>query len=540
MPHSPPITITSSERNMTSHQNAIADLLAQAFGTLAALIRIHARQRPLHPALVMNEQTVTYAALDQAMDRVAGALQRDGLRCGDTVAVCAGTSVAYAMLYLGCLRAGVAVAPLPPSSGADALAGMIRDSDAKLLFVDHAAASLVADVLPGLPVALIALERHGESAAFDDWLGVAGKAPADVEIRPDTPFNIIYSSGTTGVPKGIVQPCSLRWAQMQRAPGLQYGPDAVTLLSTPLYSNTTLVSFFATLALGGTVLLMEKFDARAYLELAQRHRVSHTMLVPVQYQRLMALPDFDRYDLASYRMKFCTSAPCSATLKRDVLARWPGGLVELYGMTEGGGSCQLFAHLHPDRLHTVGTPSPGSEFRIIDEQGGELPVGATGEIVGRSGSMMTGYHRQPQKTAEAEWHDSAGVRFIRTGDIGRFDQDGFLTLLDRKKDMIISGGFNLYPSDLEDVLRGHPAVAEVAVVGVPSTRWGETPVAFVVPRDGMNPDVAAVLAWANERLGKMQRLASVKVVDALPRSAIGKVLKRELRERYVGEIEQAA
>ena len=525
---------------MTNYENAVAGLLAQEFGTIPALIRIHARHRPQHPAFVMNGQTVSYAALDQAMNRVAAALQRDGLIRGDTIAVCAGTSIEYAMLYLGCLRAGVAVAPLPPSSAAEALAGMIRDSDSRLLFVDRACASLLADVLPGLPAAPMALDRNPGLAPFDAWLAAQDAEPADVEIRPDTAFNIIYSSGTTGVPKGIVQPCSLRWAQMQRAPGLQYGPDAVTLLSTPLYSNTTLVSFFATLAMGGTVLLMEKFDARAYLELAQRHRVTHTMLVPVQYQRLMAVPDFDRHDLSSYRMKFCTSAPCSAALKQDVLARWPGGLVELYGMTEGGGSCQLFAHLHPAKLHTVGMPSPGSEFRIIDDQGGELPPGAIGEIVGRSGSMMTGYHRQPEKTAEAEWHDPAGVRFIRTGDIGRFDEDGFLTLLDRKKDMIISGGFNLYPSDLEAVLRGHPALEEAAVVGVPSERWGETPVAFVVPRDGSTVDDAALLAWANERLGKMQRLAAVKVVNALPRSAIGKVLKRELRDRYVGGLARAA
>ena len=525
---------------MTTQQNTAAELLAQGFGHIAALIRIHAMERPGHPAFVMDHETVSYAALDQAMDRVAAALQRDGLRCGDTSAVCAGTSVAYATLYLGCLRAGVAVAPLPPSSTADALAGMINDSDAKLLFVDQAAASLLAEILPGLPVASIALDNSLGLAPFDGWLAAAGATPAEVDIRPDTPFNIIYSSGTTGVPKGIMQPCSLRWAQMQRAPGLQYGPDAVTLLSTPLYSNTTLVSFFATLALGGTVLLMAKFEAHAYLELAQQYRATHTMLVPVQYQRLMALPDFDNADLSSYRMKFCTSAPCSAALKRDVLARWPGGLVELYGMTEGGGSCQLLAHLHPAKLHTVGTPSPGSEFRIINEQGQELPPGATGEIVGRSGSMMTGYHGQPQKTAEAEWHDGAGVRFIRTGDIGRFDEEGFLTLLDRKKDMIISGGFNLYPSDLEAVLRGHPALEEAAVVGVPSERWGETPVAFVVPRQGCDLDGALLLAWANERLGKMQRLAAVEVVDALPRSAIGKVLKRELRDRHVGAPARAA
>jgi len=253
----------------------------------------------------------------------------------------------------------------------------------------------------------------------------------------------------------------------------------------------------------------------------------------VQYQRIMALAEFGRFDLSSFRMKFSTSAPFAADMKRDVLARWPGGLVEYYGMTEGGGTCVLVAHEHPGKLHTVGQPAPGHEIRVIDEAGRELPRGATGEIVGHSGGMMTGYHNRPAQTREAEWFDAVGRRYIRTGDVGRFDDDGFVVLVDRKKDMVISGGFNIYPGDLEAVARGHPAVAEVAVVGVPSERWGETPVAFVVARPGARLEAAEVLAWCNERLGRMQRLAAVEAVESLPRSGIGKVLKRELRERYI-------
>ncbi len=257
------------------------------------------------------------------------------------------------------------------------------------------------------------------------------------------------------------------------------------------------------------------------------------MLVPVQYQRLMALPEFASFDLSSFRMKFCTSAPFAAALKADVLARWPGGLIEFYGMTEGGGTCILAAHENPDKLHTVGRPAEGHDIRLIDEAGNELPSNETGEVVGHSRGMMTGYHRQPEKTAEAEWFDPTGKRFIRTGDVGRFDADGFLTLLDRKKDLIISGGFNIYPSDLEAVLREHVAVADVAVVGVPSTQWGETPVAFVVRHPGDPTEADALKQWLNQRVGKTQRLADMRLIDELPRSAIGKVLKRDLRDRYV-------
>jgi acyl-CoA synthetase (AMP-forming)/AMP-acid ligase II len=289
---------------------------------------------------------------------------------------------------------------------------------------------------------------------------------------------------------------------------------------------------FPTLAMGGTVLLMGKFDAGDYLALAERHRATHTMLVPVQYQRIMARDDFGRYDLSAFRAKFSTSAPFAAALKADVLARWPGSLYEFYGMTEGGGTCVLAAHEHRHKLHTVGLPAAGHDIRVIDDEGRELPKGSAGEVVGHSGSMMTGYHNRPEATAQALWRDAQGKRFIRTGDVGRFDEDGFLVLVDRKKDMIISGGFNVYSSDLEAVVRTHPEVAEVAVVGVPSARWGETPVAFVVARNGARCEPAQVMAWANERLEKVQRLADVRVLPELPRSPIGKVLKRELRAAY--------
>jgi len=467
------------------------------------------------------------------MDRVAVALQREGLDRGATIALCAAPSLEYAVVFLGALRAGVAVAPLAPSATATSLAAMVRDAGARLLFADAEAVAALAPVHSSLTAPMIALERSDAGTGFADWLAPAGTGPRLVEIEPDDPFNIIYSSGTTGTPKGIVQAHAMRWVHVQRALPYEYGPRSITLLATPLYSNTTLVSFVPSLAYGGTVVLMRKFDVTGYLELAQRHRVTHTMLVPVQYQRLLAAPAFANYDLSAFRMKLCTSAPFAAALKADILARWPGGLVEVYGMTEGGGATMLAAHQFPHKLHTVGRPAPGHDIRLIDEAGGETGPGEAGEIVGHSPAMMSGYHNRPDLTAQAEWFDADGRRFIRTGDIGRFDADGFLVLLDRKKDMIISGGFNIYPSDLESVLRGHPAVVEAAVVGVPSQRWGETPVAFVVTRAGQPTTAAELLAWANERVGKTQRLACVELAPALPRSAIGKVLKRELREDFV-------
>ncbi len=506
--------------------------LARDYGLITDLIRHHAQRDPRHLALQDAASRLDYGALDALMDRVAAALPRDGVKPGEAIAICAVSSVAYAAVFLGALRAGVAVAPLAPGSTPASLARMIDDAQARRLFVDAANAAGFEPV-DAKRVPRVTLDGSDAATALESWLAPPGALPSRVEPAPDAPFNIIYSSGTTGEPKGIVQPHAMRWAHVRRGSTYGYGADAVTLLATPLYSNTTLVVFFPTLAWGGAVILMGKFDAAGYLRLAERHRATHTMLVPVQYRRLMALPTFNQHDLGAFHLKFSTSAPFAAALKADVLARWPGGLVEYYGMTEGGGTCILEAHKHPDKLHTVGQPAEGHDIRLIDDDGAEVGPGEAGEVVGASPSMMTGYHGQIAKTREAEWFDASGKRFIRTGDIGRFDADGFLTLFDRKKDMVISGGFNIYPSDLEAVLQAHPEVAEAAVIAAPSAQWGETPVAFVVLRPGAGVAGDALLAWTNAQLGKTQRLAALHLVAELPRSAIGKVLKRELRDRHL-------
>ena len=491
------------------------------FASLSDLVRAHAALQPRAPALADEQRHLSYAQLDDVANRIASGLQGQGIQPGEAVALCAANSIEAAAAFVGVLRAGAVVVPLPSSLDAGSFAAMLHDAGARLLFADEAGAALAPPEVPCVGI--------DSGRGLQDWMPAAGTAPGTWRASPEDPFNIIYSSGTTGTPKGIVQSHGMRWSHIRRGLAYGYRPDSRTLLSTPLYSNTTLVAFAPALGMGGCVHLMKRFDAAAWLATAQQARITHTMLVPIQYERLLDHPAFDRTDLSAFQMKFCTSAPFSAALKSEVLRRWPGGLVEVYGMTEGGGACILEAHRFPQKLHTVGQPGPGHDIRLIDEAGRE--VSGMGEVVGRSAGMMTGYHGRPELTRAAEWFDDQGRRYIRTGDVGRFDEDGFLILIDRRKDMLISGGFNLYPSDLEALLRQHPAVADVAVVGVPSRRWGETPVAWVVPKAAEVTE-GDLLDWFNVRCAKTQRLAGLAFTDELPRSAIGKVLKRELRDRW--------
>jgi len=492
-------------------------------------------------ALADSRQRFMWPELDETLNQIANALIKYGIQPNQRIAILGRNSVDYALLFLGGLRAGICIVPLSTLASSEALAGMVNDSEAKLLFVSrdywaliHPVTNKLSTLLPG---GLKMLESegldvdHNDLQSFSSFIEDASSAPVDIPISLDWGFNLIYSSGTTGLPKGIMQSRRYRALEAQALAGLGFDKNSRALISTPLYSNTTLFMFFSILANGGTVFLMEKFSTSEFLAISQREKITHTVLVPVQYERLLKDPDFDSADLSSYQFKCSTSAPLHTTVKQSLLARWPeGGLWEFYGMTEGGVNCALAAHERPDKLDTVGQPGEGCDVRIIDEQGNELPQGEAGEIVGSSDRIMDGYHNRHEATQEVIWYNAEGVRYHRSGDIGWFDDEGFLHLLDRKKDMIISGGFNVYAIDLERVLLSHSDVDDVAVIAAPSEQWGETPLAFVVLASGSMIDAEVLRQWANGQLGKAQRISAVEFIDKLPRSPIGKVLKRALRD----------
>jgi long-chain acyl-CoA synthetase len=490
-------------------------------------------------ALIQGEQTRSYAAMIERIYRMANGLVALGVKPGDRVAMLSRNSMAYSEMFAATLLAGATAVPLQSMITADTLRLMLRDSAARVLVLStefaHMADGFLRDQDTVLPGGLLGFDFADERYSdLEQWLEQQSVNAPGITIEPAGEFNIIYSSGTTGVPKGIVHNHSTRQALVKGLLEMGVSAQSMILITTPLYSNTTITTWWPTLCVGGTMVLVSKFDAREALALVQRWTITHAMFVPVQYDRMMNLKDFGNFDLSSLQMVFCTSAPLRSALKKQIIEQLPGELIEFYGLTEGGVGTMFIGTVayEQDKLGSVGPPIPGSILKIIDDEGNEIGHGQTGEIVGRSGSMSDGYLNRDDANAEMFWYDADGTLFYRSGDVGYLDVDGWLYLSDRKKDMIISGGFNIYATDLELVVLEHPAAHEVAVVALPSRDWGETPLAIVVLVEGANDSEEELRAWANERLGKAQRISQLVFIDELPKSSIGKVLKRQLRETY--------
>ena len=488
-------------------------------------------------AFVFKGRRTSWSHLGDRVNRVANALIGLGINKGDRIALLSRNSVKYVEAFFGALSAGACAVPLPTMASSDALKLMIEDATPKVLLVS---AEFIHQVRPFIDD--LACIQKGGRIAFDGgtsdwqdyktWTDAASEATPDIRIDESDPFNIIYSSGTTGVPKGVTHTHAARKAFTTHRESLFSAPEMINIISTPLYSNTTMVTWLASMRFGTTNVLMDKFNPREFLELVEKEKVTIAMLVPVQYDRIFRVDDFDRFDLSSMLVKYCTSAPLRHELKRQILEKLPGELIELYGLTEGGISTVLMASQNQDRLDSVGQPVEGCEVKVIDERGNELEPGQTGELVGRQPVMMTGYHNKEELTKEILWPDKDGRLFFRTGDIGRVDRNGFVYLLDRKKDVIISGGLNVYAADLETVLLKHKEVRDAAVIGVPSETWGETPLAFIVLESGSSETPENILDWANARLGKSQRLSKIEILDRIPKSSLGKTLKKSLRKPY--------
>jgi acyl-CoA synthetase (AMP-forming)/AMP-acid ligase II len=501
--------------------------------TLPALVALHGKWRGARTALIEGERRLTWREFERETARAAGGLEILGLCAGDRIAVLMDNSLEMVVLLFGILRFGGVAVPLNPSISDGAVARMIEDAGARAIFASERHCRRIEELCAQSEVvARAARVGLGGAAAwleFNGWL--AAQSPQwRSEVGLQQECNIIYSSGTTGSPKGIVHTHASRmyWA-VDLALALRYRGDCVTLCSLGLFSNITWVAMLCTVLVGGTMVVMPSFDAAAAVELMARERVSHGTFVPLQLEKLLGVANLERHDLSSLDTLMCCGSPLAPDIKREFPRRFDCHLIELYGLTEG--LCTILApEDFASKTDSVGKPFLGTDLCIVGDDDLEAAAGETGEIVGLSPLLMSGYHGNDAASGEAAWTDSLGRRWLRTGDLGRLDADGFLYIVDRKKDMILSGAQNIYPADIEAVMRTHPKVADVAVVGVRSVQWGETPVAVVVPAGGAPLAAQSLVEWTNARVGKQQRIRGVVFRTILPRNANGKVLKRELRK----------
>jgi len=506
---------------------------------LPDFVRLHGKWYPHKAAIIDEEKILTWSEIDQGSNQVAHGLKALGIGKGDSVAILMSNCVEYAEILFGVFKSGAVVVPLNVAVNEDGLETMLRDAEVRVMFFTPDQYPRMASRLDGIESMVpagrfvVGGDDSGAAPAYETWRSGQDDTDPDIAIDDDDPCNIIYSSGTTGMPKGIKHVHRRRTQSMyELALAHRYHFGTISICPIGLYSNIAWASLFCSLIVGATCVIQRQFDASSWIDTVEKYGVTHTMMVPLQFQRVLEAPNFSSAAVASLEAVISGGSPLFEGLKKQVIEQLGCDVIELYGLTEG-----FMTTLQPEeaagKLSSVGKPVRGHDYVLLDDDDNELPWGSTGEICARSVHWMVEYHKRPEATREAMYIDASGLQWLRTGDIGRVDEDGYLYIVDRKKDMILSGSQNIYPADIEAIMVEHPDVSEATVIGVPHETWGETPLALVVLKSGSDANCAGdLLEWTNERVGKRQRISAVEIRQELPRNPNGKVLKRELRKQY--------
>jgi long-chain acyl-CoA synthetase len=508
--------------------------------TLGRLPERHARYRPRHTAVIASagdrNVRLSWSELDRYINRWSNALAALGAVRGSRVATVLPNSLELLATYWACAKLGAAAVPLSPLLNAPGLSSLLRDaapavvlaSSNRIEMLEEVRRQLDADVPAWVLVDASAEDERAGYRAFAELIGAAAERSPGVAVEANDLATIMYTSGTTGLPKGICHTHFIRamYATLM-ANAWRMKAESVVLHSGAIVFNGAMVTMFPAFMLGATYVLLRQFDAEAFIATVERERVTHTMLVPSQIIAILNADGFDPARLVSLEMVLSLGAPLHIEYKERLNRVLPDRFYELYGLTEG-----LVTILDRDdarrKAGSVGVPPPFYDVRIVGDDGRELPAFETGEIVGRGPITMPGYFGRDDLTAAA-LRDG----WLYTGDLGYVDDEGYLFLVDRKKDMIDSGGVKVYPKDVEEIAARHPDVREVAVFGIPHARWGETPVAAVVLRAGSTLDAETLKQWINARVAaKYQRVERVILYDDFPRNAAGKTLKREMRAPF--------